>query len=724
MGFACPGDGMVKKTKSEQGFTLIELALVMLALGSVAAGALVITPTQIQKVRRADTQERMDLIMNALSAYAQRHYRLPCPADPNTAGAMRGMERSGGNCFQNPNDETLYSNATGIIPWRELGLAEGDVMDAWGRYITYKPAPQLTVNTYTREMLVSGNQEIHNACRNQTWYSTTRQHLNRQKALFCCNAPPKTDYLASVGGNALSGTWRRNAISIAGVDTDNNDDITQDDVVSSNQWIDDYAATDTGGTLYTAGTFEVPYDGQGGGAADFPLLRASGHAVTLISHGGNGSFAFLRRQDANTRMDATMNAGTAPTESYAGLSADERKNVWPPQSYAASIGHPKSNDLAGGLVFDPLGLGNGASDDMVSFLRSDQVFARAGTATCVGHGGTFTCPAFSYNNFSYILDDSGSMTERFDQVCINPSGDPATCAKRWRNRMEASKAALQQIIGAQIRSEAAHDESDPDKIGFTALTTGQLTEAIFFNSNDPTLMGLNGGESLELNQTVVYDTSVTPNVPIAVLNPGETYGDDPDETVETFVETPFVDIVVAEAEARVDAVTAANYTPLYNTVLQAAIQVGSGSSDEPAGIMFVSDGLDNRSNMDTKNAMLTRVQAAFNAWNLQQQAAGLVEDDGDGVVESHEYVPLQVSQALRNRATDNTLSKEEYFGMLIHGAFPNLWINIVNVNPDPLTAIGLQRIAEQTGGQHIIANDQDDITNYLEAFSGTCNADS
>lgn len=459
-----------KQYDSESGFTLIEVAVVMLIVSFMASGLIIGVPQYMHNKKTELTQQKMDLVSNALSAYAQRHYRLPCPAVTDNV-ANRGQERNNGNCFANNADETtLYVNSQGALPWRELGLSEQDVIDGWGRYITYKPAPHLTVNTYLREMQedsaapdgLAQTPDVHNACRNQTWYNAGRNHLNRQKALFCCNSHPKLDYLTGSGAAETNLTnlpaWRDNAITVAGVD--NNNDTSDDNVVSTNAWIDDY--TDVGaadGNLYSAGAFEDVFDED----ADAPLIRASGHAVTLISHGGNGAFSFMRNQAETNRLGATMNADGSPNAVNVQESAttDERKNVWPPQIFAATLGHSKTN------AHDKSGMRNGMSDDVVRFMRSDQLFAKAGSgATCVRPtGGDYTCPAFSYSNYVYVLDTSKSMNEvglgdtryNVSLTTLKDTNDPDDPINR-----------IDSLLSQHITSEGKNDD-DPDLIGMTGL---------------------------------------------------------------------------------------------------------------------------------------------------------------------------------------------------------------------------------------------------------------
>ena len=88
------------------------------------------------------------------------------------------------------------------VPWKELAIPQDMVVDGWGRYIIYKPAPGLTVDTQSAAMKDTAGTvalDVHNACRSALWYDADGNHLNRAKALFCCNAPPPNDNSVGTG---------------------------------------------------------------------------------------------------------------------------------------------------------------------------------------------------------------------------------------------------------------------------------------------------------------------------------------------------------------------------------------------------------------------------------------------------------------------------------------------------------------------------------------------
>ena len=492
------------RSSKSAGFTLVEIAIVIAVIGIVTSGLVIGIPQYLNQKKVEATEQKMDFLMNVLSAYVQRHYRLPCPAD--TTGADRGMERNGGDCLRAGNaagdDVALFAQATGVLPWKELGLAENDVLDGWGRYITYKPAPHLTVNTYSLAMQAdedvafpdpahpantiianfSNYPDIHNACRRQTWFNGQGLHINRQKALFCCNSEPKQQYLTptqpdpALQAVKMTNSWRRNSIEVAG--TDNNDDPSDDNVVSSLQWLDDYRTTYTNNERALAGSFEKVYDSL----ADPPTLRASSQAVTLISHGSRGTFSYLKDLAGTQRLNAAMDPANAaaPTTDIA-AAADEIKNVWPPQIFAGIIGSPKSD------AYDTSGLRGDATDDIVTFLRTDQLIAKAGSASCVKpSGGKYSCARQTYDNFGYLLDTSFSMTDPFGDVTrvnrvgnVERDGNGARVIDHNQTRMDALKSGMRRVVTAIIDRELSLDPT-PDNVGATGFAT-QINPALLAN---------------------------------------------------------------------------------------------------------------------------------------------------------------------------------------------------------------------------------------------------
>jgi prepilin-type N-terminal cleavage/methylation domain-containing protein len=127
-----------QKTISVRGFTLIELAIVLLILGALFAGILIPFTTQIELRRVADTQKTMLEIREALIGFAAANGRLPCPASAAGNG-LEGFAASG-----NTTNGNCANFLDGFVPGATLGVgptdANGYVLDAWNNRIRYAPS--------------------------------------------------------------------------------------------------------------------------------------------------------------------------------------------------------------------------------------------------------------------------------------------------------------------------------------------------------------------------------------------------------------------------------------------------------------------------------------------------------------------------------------------------------------------------------------------------------
>ena len=117
-----------------KGFTLIEVAIVLVIIALAIVASVAPLATQIERSRIAETKTTISDVIEALYGHAAAFGRLPCPAMPATAPADYGVERpiGGGQC-------TRYS---GFVPGRTLGIQgayndDGLLLDAWGNPIRY-----------------------------------------------------------------------------------------------------------------------------------------------------------------------------------------------------------------------------------------------------------------------------------------------------------------------------------------------------------------------------------------------------------------------------------------------------------------------------------------------------------------------------------------------------------------------------------------------------------
>lgn len=116
------------KVTLQNGFTLIEMAIVLMIVGVLLGGMLVPLSAQMEQRNRSDTQKAMSDIKEAIIGYALANGQLPCPAVPTipTGQANAGIARV---------QPCTGANSSGVVPWATLGVSE---TDAWGNRYTYR----------------------------------------------------------------------------------------------------------------------------------------------------------------------------------------------------------------------------------------------------------------------------------------------------------------------------------------------------------------------------------------------------------------------------------------------------------------------------------------------------------------------------------------------------------------------------------------------------------
>lgn len=114
-------------TRSSCGFTLVELAIVLLIVSLLSGGLMMSLSAQNEQRQRNDTQQLLQDVRDALLGYAASHSAgdgkpyLPCP---DTDGD--GLEnRTGNTC----------ASASGQLPWADLGVGN---QDAWSNRFDYR----------------------------------------------------------------------------------------------------------------------------------------------------------------------------------------------------------------------------------------------------------------------------------------------------------------------------------------------------------------------------------------------------------------------------------------------------------------------------------------------------------------------------------------------------------------------------------------------------------
>lgn len=135
--FTPPVQSIAKQPDRHAGFTLVEMAAVLLIVALLLGALLTPLSQQIEQRKISEAQKILDQIGDALMGFAlsQTPPRLPCPdvAGPGGVGPADGIEDPLGTagCF----DSNSTSSWGGNIPWVTLGVP---ATDPWGQRYQYR----------------------------------------------------------------------------------------------------------------------------------------------------------------------------------------------------------------------------------------------------------------------------------------------------------------------------------------------------------------------------------------------------------------------------------------------------------------------------------------------------------------------------------------------------------------------------------------------------------
>ena len=116
-----PAQAPASRPRRQHGFTLAELAVVLVIVALLSGSLLVPLGSRMEARDRQLTLERLRDIQQALTGFAIIHGRLPCPStEPDPASPAYGLE-DGPPC---------NLAREGVLPWRSLAMP---ATDAWGR---------------------------------------------------------------------------------------------------------------------------------------------------------------------------------------------------------------------------------------------------------------------------------------------------------------------------------------------------------------------------------------------------------------------------------------------------------------------------------------------------------------------------------------------------------------------------------------------------------------
>ena len=126
----------MKKTTNQQfGFTLVEMAIVLIILGFMLTAFLMPLKAQRDVAFQLETQAMLENAKKSILGFAQTNGRLPCPATDNGGAFPDGTGTS------SPSGSGVCDALVGFLPATTLGLQpvdeQGYAIDAWNNRIRY-----------------------------------------------------------------------------------------------------------------------------------------------------------------------------------------------------------------------------------------------------------------------------------------------------------------------------------------------------------------------------------------------------------------------------------------------------------------------------------------------------------------------------------------------------------------------------------------------------------
>ena len=128
-----------------KGFTLLELAIVLVIIGIVAGLGLPSLVNLMNRDKVITTGQNQQYVLQALAGYLLTYHHLPCPASPIGSGAERGKA---------PSQCDSPEQAQGIIPFRTLGIPEAKAKDGYKNWMTYAIHPLLGNKLDLKSLLI------------------------------------------------------------------------------------------------------------------------------------------------------------------------------------------------------------------------------------------------------------------------------------------------------------------------------------------------------------------------------------------------------------------------------------------------------------------------------------------------------------------------------------------------------------------------------------------
>lgn len=175
----------MKTIEKQAGFSLVEMAIVLVILGFVLTALLLPLRAQREQAAQLQTLSTLETAKQALLGFAQANGRLPCPA---IAGSGVAAPNASGPCTQQ----------VGFLPATTLGLqpvnAQGFAVDAWNnpiRYAVTQSDVNITTGVATLNPVFTTSSGISNAgIANLSQSASLRVCASSSTFPTTCSAPP------------------------------------------------------------------------------------------------------------------------------------------------------------------------------------------------------------------------------------------------------------------------------------------------------------------------------------------------------------------------------------------------------------------------------------------------------------------------------------------------------------------------------------------------------
>lgn len=227
---------MRRRESKDAGFTLIELAIVLVIISFMLGGIVAYGYGIVQQQRISNTQKYLRHVTEALGAYVEKYGHLPCPTDITLSvddaaygfGVGTGVDPNsvGGGCTENLialRAGGVQVGYMGAVPYKILGVPYAVTEDGWGRRLVYA----VDVNM-TWEGALPDFADGFKDTRGQGVQVEPRLEVLRRSGIGVPVTDEAAFVLFSTGKNGAGG-WGKSGIKIAATEDADEDINTKDD---------------------------------------------------------------------------------------------------------------------------------------------------------------------------------------------------------------------------------------------------------------------------------------------------------------------------------------------------------------------------------------------------------------------------------------------------------------------------------------------------------------